>query len=88
MEGLHASAEHLGSASHLLDGNHLDPCFPQGGGGAPGGDDLITGGRQPADERDQPGLVVHADQRPAHSHLTSLPSTARRPATNASTTFG
>ena len=58
VQRLHASAEHLRRARHVLDPRHREPEGLEHGGGAAGGDELAAQPGQPHRERLEAALVV------------------------------
>ena len=69
VQGHHAVPEHLGKARPLLDASDGDAGGLDDLGGSAGGDDLHTHLGQGLGEVLDPGLVVHADQRPLDLHI-------------------
>lgn len=63
VQGLDAAVETLGEPGQRFDGSDGDAVRSDLRGGAAGGDDLHTGGVEPAGQLFQPTLVIHRDQR-------------------------
>ena len=93
MERLDAPVEHLGETGRLRHVDHADPRLADQLRRAAGRQDLDAETGQSPRELDDPGLVVHADERPADLHglprtVTLRPSMARRPSANRRTASG
>src|SRR5262249_38946733 len=94
MQRLHASVEHLGESSHLRDVDDGQTGLSQQPGRPPGRHDLDTEIHESADELDHSRLVMHADERTAHSthelswSRTRRPSMISRPSANSRITSG
>ncbi len=93
VEGLHPATQDLRGPADLADGAHGDPGDRERHRGPTRRDDLDTRCHQTLCERDQPGLVVDADQGaahrdPGHDHLTRPSSTTTSPLAKADTTRG
>ncbi len=82
VQGLHPALEALGEAGQFLDLRHRHACVGDGLGRGAGRDQLDTCRVEPCRQLHQPALVVHADQRAAHSltfgHRGSRPFVHRK----------
>src|SRR6266852_2612443 len=69
VQGLHASAQHLGPAGEIGNVAHRDPRFAKELGGPTSREDLDFQCRQPLGKFHNSGLVKHADKRTLHRHV-------------------
>ena len=69
VQGLHASAQHLGPAGEIGNVPYRDSRFAQQLGGSAGGENLDLQRCQALGKFHNPGLVKHTDKRALYHHV-------------------
>src|SRR5512145_1691544 len=66
MQGLHASVQHFRHPGNVRDAGHRHSGRFEGPGRPPGGDDVVTSGRERPGKLDDPTLVEDAEEGSWH----------------------